>query len=81
MYYNLCLDIWLCSFIIMQCLIGLGDAFCAFSPDSDGHVEIPMGLSSVDYRSFYECSELVSVTIPGSVRSIDERAFAYCENL
>lgn len=45
------------------------------------HLEIPEGISHIGNRAFYGLDNLVSVSIPSSVESIDGYAFASCENL
>lgn len=36
------------------------------------------GLTNINTNAFYQCSSLTSVTIPNSVTSIEDYAFAYC---
>ncbi|MCD8128666.1 MAG: leucine-rich repeat domain-containing protein, partial [Oscillospiraceae bacterium] len=38
-------------------------------------------MTIIEYRTFYQCSGLLSVIIPESVTSIDERAFEGCSSL
>ena len=42
---------------------------------------IPVGVTSIGERAFYECRGLESLVIPNSVSSIGERAFAECRRL
>ena len=42
---------------------------------------IPDGVTSIGYRSFFDCTNLTSITIPDSVTSIGETAFAGCYSL
>ena len=46
-----------------------------------GDVTVPDGVTSIDYRAFYDCSSLTSLTIPDSVTSIGDRAFSWCSSL
>ncbi len=39
------------------------------------------GLNSISFHAFSGCTGLTSVTIPNSVKSIDEWAFSYCSGL
>ena len=45
------------------------------------HLEIPEGVTCISNGAFYGLDNLASVTIPGTVESIDKYAFARCENL
>ena len=38
-------------------------------------------VKAIQERAFYECKQLTSVSIPGSVKSIGSRAFQLCENI
>ena len=56
------------------------------SPMPNGAVTIPSSLggkpvTSIGWRAFYGCSELTSVTIPGSVTYIGSSAFSGCSGL
>ena len=42
---------------------------------------IPIGVTSIGKRAFYECDDLTSIVIPSSVTSIGEEAFRYCRHL
>lgn len=44
-------------------------------------IVLPSGLTHVGNLAFYECSNVLSVSIPGSVDSIGEYAFAHCEGM
>ena len=48
---------------------------------NDPHVEIPNGVITIGYKSFYHCDSLQSVVIPDSVRAIGNSAFMDCINL
>ena len=49
--------------------------------DENGHVEIPAGTLYIKDEAFINCSKLVSVTIPDTVREIRGLAFGGCKNL
>ena len=42
---------------------------------------IPDGVTRIDYRAFFQCGSLTSITIPNSVTSIGLDAFCRCDNL
>ena len=44
-------------------------------------INIPEGVASVDYKAFYNCSQLTSITIPTSLTSIGGSAFFGCTGL
>lgn len=46
-----------------------------------GDVSIPAGITTIDYKAFYECSHITSISVPSSVVSIDESAFEGCTAL
>ena len=49
--------------------------------DENGHAEIPAGTLYIKDEAFINCSNLVSVTIPDTVREIRGLAFGGCKNL
>lgn len=44
-------------------------------------IEVMEGIKSITAYAFYECTNLISITLPESVMSIGEAAFSYCDNL
>ncbi len=44
-------------------------------------IEIPNGITNINYGAFYGCSNLTHVTIPESVINLNEFAFYGCSNL
>ncbi len=42
---------------------------------------IPNGVTSIGYKAFYYCRNLISVTLPDGVTDIGDLAFCYCRNL
>ena len=49
--------------------------------DENGHAEIPAGTTLIKREAFINCSKLVSVTIPETVKEIRGLAFGGCTNL
>ena len=67
-----------------------GSSYSYYSNEYTGNVNIPetvtynnttYSVTSIDYRAFYQCSGLTSVTIGNSVTSIGGYAFSYCSGL
>ena len=58
-------------------------AFAAFEGGRINEVVIPEDsqLITIGYRAFFDCDGLTAINIPPSVLSIDNYAFAYCDNL
>ena len=56
-------------------------AGCAFTPNADGHVNIPDDQTSIGEKAFYHCKSLKTVSIPNSVTSIGNDAFRGCTSL
>ncbi len=46
-----------------------------------GDIVIPDGVTSIEWRAFYECSTITGVTIPNSVTKLGREVFSYCKNL
>lgn len=49
--------------------------------DENGHAVIPEGADKIEERSFEDCSGLISIEIPGSVRRIGWASFCGCTGL
>lgn len=49
--------------------------------DENGHADIPAGTMYIKEEAFLNCSKLISVTIPDSVREICSLAFGGCKSL
>lgn len=45
------------------------------------HMSESCKLQTLGYRTFYDCDSLEEIDIPDSILSIDNYAFAYCDNL
>ena len=58
-------------------LLALGGvaAGCLYTPDANGHVLVPGGVTSIGDTAFEQCKSLVSVAMPNTVSSIGYRAF------
>lgn len=63
-----------------SCLVVDG-AINSFAPAGLTHYTTPDDVTSIGDYAFYDCENLVSVTISEGVTSIGARAFFYCENL
>ena len=48
---------------------------------SQGHLDVPEGTIEIGHRALEGRKDLISVSVPASVKSIGVRAFAECENL
>eukprot|EP00964_Phaeocystis_antarctica_P013894 scaffold7621_cov70-Phaeocystis_antarctica.AAC.3 len=64
-------------------LVALGGvaARCQYTPDANGHVAVPDGVTSLGNQAFDQCKSLVSVTLPESLMSIGYYTFQYCSSL
>lgn len=51
------------------------------SSSSLREVVISDGLRRIENSAFYECSSLLSITIPSTVDDIDMGTFSYCNSL
>ncbi len=47
----------------------------------EGSLVIPAGVSSIGYDAFYGCASLTQVTLPHTVSTIDNGAFAHCPSI
>jgi hypothetical protein len=63
-----------------RCLVVDG-AIVAFAPFGVVDYTIPDGVTHINDSIFESCSELSTVTIPGSLKSIGSKGFAYCNSL
>lgn len=58
-------------------------AFAAFEKSKLSEITIPddSKLSTIGYRAFFDCENLMTIHIPAGIRSIDRYAFAGCSSL
>ena len=58
-------------------LLALGGvaAGCLYTPDANGHVRVPVGVTSIGDTAFEQCKSLLSIALPNTVTSIGYRAF------
>ena len=49
---------------------------CLHTPDAQGHVDVPGGVTSVPARAFQNCWSLVSIAMPDGVTTIGGWAFS-----
>ena len=49
---------------------------CLYTPDAQGHVDVPAGATSVPARAFQNCWSLVSIALPDGVTTIGGWAFS-----
>ena len=59
---------------IVLLLIALGGvaAECLITPDANGHVIIPDGVTSIGKNTFFMCTSLISIVLPSSLTSIGD---------
>ena len=57
------------------------NAACEITPDSNGHVDIPAGTTTIGRYAYQDCTALISVTIPDGVTLIDQESFWGCTAL
>jgi hypothetical protein len=63
---------------LLLALLPRARASCAVTPDANGHVDFPSGVTSVPSSAFFNCDSLVSITLPLGVTSIANHAFWSC---
>lgn len=63
-----------------RCLIRYGELI-AFAPYGLSEYIIPDKVNVIGESAFYQCQELISITIPQSVIAIKNYAFSYCYHL
>ena len=68
------------EFIQFRDKVGDGEGI-PYPIDENGHADIPAGTMYIKEEAFLNCSKLISVTIPDSVREIRSLAFGGCTNL
>ena len=49
--------------------------------NGNGVIEFDGTLTSIGYRAFWGCSDLISVTLPDSVTTLAHISFSYCQDL
>lgn len=54
---------------------------CGLDKKLKPHTIIPEGVTAIGAYAFFNCANLISVTVPKSVNCIDAYAFAHCNNL
>ena len=64
--------------LLWSTLVAICMAYCAITPDENGHVTIPDDWTSIGNGAFYKCNALQYVAIPDSVTSIGNYAFNRC---
>lgn len=68
------------EFIQFRDKVGDGEGI-PYPIDENGHADIPAGTMYIKEEAFLNCSKLISVTIPDSVRGIRSLAFGGCKCL
>ena len=58
-----------------------GTMVVGFKGDLSDVLIIPDGVTIIGDNALYGCTNITSVTLPASVKTINDCAFAYCENL
>ena len=64
-------------------LLALGGvaAGCLYTPDANGHVSVPDGVTSIGDAAFENCFTLVSIGMPAGLISIGASSFKGCTYL
>ena len=64
-------------------LLALGGAaaVCLYTPDAQGHVVVPSGVTSIADWGFFGCTSLVSIDLPDGLTHIGYGAFYSCTSL
>ena len=68
------------EFIQFRDKVGDGEGI-PYPIDENGHADIPAGTMYIKEEAFLNCSKLISVIIPDSVREIRSLAFGGCKSL
>ena len=61
--------------ILVLLALGGVTAGCLYTPDANGHVVVPDGVTSIGNRAFLYCRSLVSIALPEGLISIGPHAF------
>eukprot|EP00964_Phaeocystis_antarctica_P129120 scaffold92991_cov69-Phaeocystis_antarctica.AAC.1 len=67
-------SIMLATFLVLLAVGGVA-AGCLYTPDANGHVVVPAGVTSIGNEVFYGCVSVVSIALPEGLISIGYWAF------
>ena len=64
--------LWSTRFVFALLFLPGAHAACSITPDSNGHVNIPEGTTSIAGSAFTQCAALVSISFPSSLQIIED---------
>eukprot|EP00041_Stephanoeca_diplocostata_P020829 m.474130 g.474130 ORF g.474130 m.474130 type:complete len:969 (-) comp21671_c0_seq2:3026-5932(-) len=65
----------LCALLLLGLQCQAGNSYCLYTPNATGHVDIPSTDTFVGELSFFNCTSIITVSIPNSITAIDFVAF------